>query len=142
MIPPWLHGLRDISSPLLPEAPTCGQEVTNEISFLDDSLTCCTVPSQWRTLSGDMDPTPAFLDVFKNEFDALSPWTIGRYSKLDEIDRFCEERMTGDFKELKDLPHRVDYFPTIWPGGSVSTSLPPISKNPTQTTHFTELQPK
>ena len=61
-----------------------------------------------------------FLNVFKNEFDALSPWTIGRYSTLNEIDRFCEDRMQGDFKELKDLPHRVDYFPTIWPGGSVS----------------------
>ncbi|KIM32722.1 hypothetical protein M408DRAFT_62262 [Serendipita vermifera MAFF 305830] len=76
------------------------------------------VPSQWRTLSGDMDPNPVFLDVFKNEFDALSPWTIGRYSKLEEIDNFCEARMKDDFKELKDLPRRVDYFPTIWPGGS------------------------
>jgi hypothetical protein len=29
--------------------------------------------------------------------------------------------MAGDLRELKDLPKRVDYFPTIWPGGSVST---------------------
>jgi hypothetical protein len=83
-----------------------------------------------------MDPNPAFLDVFKNEFDALSPWTIGRYSKLDEIDRFCEERMAGDFKELKDLPHRVDYFPTIWPGGSVSIFLSPPSSSNISPHHF------
>ncbi|KAG8836290.1 hypothetical protein FRC17_007440 [Serendipita sp. 399] len=76
------------------------------------------VPSQWRTLSGDMMPEPAFLDVFKNEFNALSPWTIGRYNNLAAIDRFCDERMRDDFKELKDLPNRIDYIPTVWPGGS------------------------
>ncbi|CCA77856.1 hypothetical protein PIIN_00503 [Serendipita indica DSM 11827] len=76
------------------------------------------VPSQWRTLSGDMDPNPGFIEVFKNEFDAISPWTVGRYHTIEAIDRFCEERTAGDFKELKDLPKKVDYFPTIWPGGS------------------------
>jgi hypothetical protein len=68
-----------------------------------------------------MDPNPAFLDVFKNEFDALSPWTIGRFHNREGLDQFVEERMRGDVKELKDLPRKVDYFPTIWPGGSVST---------------------
>ncbi|PVF96245.1 hypothetical protein CPB86DRAFT_670525, partial [Serendipita vermifera] len=76
------------------------------------------VPSQWRTHSGDMDPNPAFLDVFKNEFDALSPWTVGRFHNRESLDQFVEERMRGDLKELKDLPKKVDYFPTIWPGGS------------------------
>jgi hypothetical protein len=77
------------------------------------------VPSQWRTLSGDMDPNPAFLDLFKNEFDALSPWTVGRYHNQETIDRFADERTRGDINELKDLPRRVDFFPTIFPGGSV-----------------------
>lgn len=67
-----------------------------------------------------MDPNPNFLDVFKNEFDALSPWTIGRYRTRTEVDRFCEERTKEDIKELRDREKRVDYFPTIWPGGSVS----------------------
>jgi len=75
-----------------------------------------------------MDPNPAFLDVFKQEFDGLSPWTIGRFSNLEGIDRFCEGRMAGDFTELKDLPHRVDYFPTIWPGTSVSIEKKPFAQ--------------
>ncbi|KAG8764379.1 hypothetical protein FRC16_008422, partial [Serendipita sp. 398] len=76
------------------------------------------VPSQWRTLSGDMISDPGLLDVFKHEFNALSPWTVGRYHNLSDMDKFCEERTVGDFKELKDLPNRIDYIPTIWPGGS------------------------
>lgn len=79
------------------------------------------VPSQWRTLTGDMDSNPAFLDVFKNEFDALSPWTVGRYNSQESMDWFFEFNTQGDIKDLKDLSKRVDYVPTIWPGGSVST---------------------
>lgn len=67
-----------------------------------------------------MDSNPEFLDVFKNEFDALSPWTVGRYHTRTEVDRFCEERTKEDIKELKEREKRVEYIPTIWPGGSVS----------------------
>jgi hypothetical protein len=67
-----------------------------------------------------MDPNPEFLEVFKNEFDALSPWTIGRYRTRAEVDRFSDERTKQDFIELKDREKKVDYVPTIWPGGSVS----------------------
>jgi hypothetical protein len=112
--------LYGISKQLLQEKPTYGEEVGSPMCLDNTHLNPFSlVPSQWRTLSGDMDPNPAFLDLFKNEFDALSPWTVGRYHNQETIDRFADERTRGDINELKDLPRRVDFFPTIFPGGSV-----------------------
>jgi len=112
--------LYGISKQLLQEKPTYGEEVGSPMCLDNTHFNPFSlVPSQWRTLSGDMDPNPAFLDLFKNEFDALSPWTVGRYHNQETIDRFADERTRGDINELKDLPRRVDFFPTIFPGGSV-----------------------
>jgi len=81
-------------------------------------------PASWRTAEGDADRNPGFLDVWMNDFDAISPWTIGRYGTEKDADRFCESKMQGDF----DLIHRqneegrgrkVDYIPVVFPGGSV-----------------------
>ena len=78
----------------------------------------------------DADPNPEFLNVWLEEFDAISPWTIGRYSNLDEADRFAEEKIKGDvelirkrnelFESGQGGKRKVDYIPVIFPGGSVS----------------------
>ncbi|TFK23712.1 hypothetical protein FA15DRAFT_620323 [Coprinopsis marcescibilis] len=82
-------------------------------------------PSQWRTAEGDADSNPVFRDLFLNEFDAISPWTVGRYKSEAEADSFTENRMKGDF-ELVQMHNeqsgsrKVDYIPVVWPGGSAN----------------------
>jgi len=81
------------------------------------------VPAYWRTSEGDADRNPEFLTVWLNEVDAISPWTIGRYSSEHEADLFAENRMKGDSELLKKRAdegfRKVDYVPVVFPGGSV-----------------------
>lgn len=77
------------------------------------------------------------MDLWLNEFDAISPWTVGRYGNEEEMERFADERTKGDFELLKKrneeiemLPsaqgrRKVDYLPVVLPGGSVC--LPPTT---------------
>jgi hypothetical protein len=61
-----------------------------------------------------------------NEFDAISPWTVGRYGNEDDADRFAEEKTRPDIELLKKRAEegykKVDYMPVVLPGGSVSCS--------------------
>jgi hypothetical protein len=81
-------------------------------------------PAYWRTSSNDADRNPGFLNVWIDEFDAISPWTVGRYTSEDEADNFAETNLIGDVDLLKKRTEqghkRVDYVPVVLPGGSVS----------------------
>ena len=81
-------------------------------------------PTHWRTGVGDADRNPEFLQVWLNEFDAISPWTIGRYSTEEEADNFAKTKMKGDWELItsqnQEGNRRVDYIPVVLPGGSVS----------------------
>ena len=67
------------------------------------------------------------MDTWLNEFDAISPWTIGRYKTEMEADNFAETKMKGDVELIKrrteETGRKVDYIPVIFPGGSVSLSM-------------------
>ena len=78
-------------------------------------------PTHWQILRGDADPNPGFLDVWYNEFDAISPWTVGRYHDEESADQFLVEKVRKDIKALKEntSARRVDYIPVIYPGSSV-----------------------
>ncbi|KAG1800311.1 uncharacterized protein HD556DRAFT_1026340 [Suillus plorans] len=80
------------------------------------------VPGHWRTSTSDSDPDPEFLRVWTEEFDALSPWTIGRYGNEEEAERWGNEKVKQDFDFLKrrgdEGGKRVDYIPVVLPGGS------------------------
>lgn len=81
-------------------------------------------PASWRTAEGDADRNPAFLNVWMNDFDAISPWTIGRYNTEQEADEFSESKMKGDadfIKKHNDAGggRKIDYIPVVFPGGSV-----------------------
>ena len=82
-------------------------------------------PASWRTAEGDADRNPAFLDVWMNDFDAISPWTVGRYRTEQDADSFFEDKMKGDFELIKyhneqGSARKIDYIPVVLPGGSVS----------------------
>jgi len=68
-----------------------------------------------------MDPNPAFVDIYKSHFDALSPWTVGRYGMKDLEGGAVEKNLVEDFQYLSS--GGPSYFPTIWPGESVRVSI-------------------
>jgi len=82
------------------------------------------IPAYWRTSEGDADRNPEFLNIWLNEVDAISPWTIGRYSSEYEADRLEESTMRGDSELLRKRVdegfRKIDYVPVVFPGGSVS----------------------
>ena len=87
------------------------------------------VPAHWRTSVMDADSDPEFVRVWMEEFDAISPWTIGRYHNEESADRFEEEKIKGDVELIREHNERwesnrgtmrkIDYIPVIFPGGSV-----------------------
>ncbi|KAG2134923.1 uncharacterized protein EDB93DRAFT_1172026 [Suillus bovinus] len=80
------------------------------------------VPGHWRTSTSDSDPDPEFLRVWTEDFDALSPWTVGRYGNEEEAERWGNEKVKQDFDFLKrredEGGKKVDYIPVVLPGGS------------------------
>ena len=80
-------------------------------------------PGHWRTSSSDADKNPGFLQVWTDCFDAISPWTVGRYGNGDDAERWGQERVKTDADYLKQLEEqggrKVDYMPVVLPGGSV-----------------------
>lgn len=87
-------------------------------------------PAYWRTSDNDADTNPEFLNVWLEEFDAISPWTIGRFGSLEDADRYAERVVKGDLELIRKrneeaeggMPNRrhIDFLPVIFPGGSVS----------------------
>ncbi|KAI0757455.1 hypothetical protein C8Q80DRAFT_1090899 [Daedaleopsis nitida] len=85
------------------------------------------VPAHWRTSVMDADPDPEFVRVWMEEFDAISPWTIGRFSDEEGADRFEEEKIKGDAEFIREyndrrgsnrMMRKIDYIPVVFPGGS------------------------
>lgn len=82
-------------------------------------------PAHWRTGESDADRNPEFLEVWLNEFDAISPWTVGRYRTEHDADNFAKTKMKGDWELITNRnqegnTRKVDYIPVVLPGGSVS----------------------
>ncbi|KAG6828413.1 hypothetical protein H0H92_008077 [Tricholoma furcatifolium] len=80
-------------------------------------------PAHWRTAESDADRNPDFLDVWLNEFDAISPWTVGRYRDEREADDFAETKIKGDVELIRKRNEegrwrKIDYIPVVLPGGS------------------------
>ncbi|TFK38727.1 hypothetical protein BDQ12DRAFT_683236 [Crucibulum laeve] len=79
-------------------------------------------PAHWRTAEQDADRNREFLDVWLSEFDAISPWTVGRYRTEQDADHFAETKMKEDVELLKkrheEGGRKVDYVPVVLPGGS------------------------
>ncbi|KAF9074070.1 hypothetical protein BDP27DRAFT_1317942 [Rhodocollybia butyracea] len=78
--------------------------------------------THWRRSVEDADPNPAFLDVWLNEFDAISPWMVGRLTNEDHVDMYAEHYMKADVELLKksheEGNRKIDYIPVVYPGFS------------------------
>jgi len=72
-------------------------------------------PAFWRTLSRDSNAHGAWAGVY-HVMNVIQPWTVGRYSDLDGIDRWKTEQIVPDLAVTADY-HQL-YMPVIFPGFS------------------------
>ena len=90
--------------------------------FLNPTLSG--TPTHWRTATEDADRNPGFLDVWLNDYDAISPWMVGRLRDNEDVERFAEYTMKFDIELLRkrheEGNRKVDYIPVVYPGFSVS----------------------
>jgi hypothetical protein len=96
------------------DTPQQGQQAINWFKSAG-----CTVmgglPTHWRTLTGDAQTNPAWSNVFRS-FDIISPWSVGRYGNITEVDNFRVNQILPDLSECTSKG--IDYLPVIFPGFS------------------------
>jgi hypothetical protein len=93
------------------------------------------VPTYWRTLTRDALSDP-FLHEIILSADIISPWTVGRYGNLREIERYAQETLKPDLDWL--LIHEKEYLPVVFPGFSWHNMKPesPLDQIPRQEGKF------
>ncbi|KAJ6569215.1 hypothetical protein B0H19DRAFT_1256870 [Mycena capillaripes] len=126
----WGFGLSD--SPVPPH--TARAVFAALRSLLPNIYIFAGVPSHWRTPGeGDAHGDPGWKGVWlggeggEGMVDALSPWSVGRYSTSEEVERWAADRWGGDAElvakhnegvEFGNGGRKVDYLPVVLPGGS------------------------
>lgn len=73
------------------------------------------VPTGWRTLDQDAIADPRLLELC-SQVDVISPWTVGRYRDLAEVQRHARDRTKPDVQWCDDRD--IDYMPVVFPGFS------------------------
>jgi hypothetical protein len=73
------------------------------------------VPSGWRTLDADSVKDPALHRVI-GKSDIVSPWTVGRYAKLEEVEAHAASRWKPDIEWCAG--RKLEYLPVVFPGFS------------------------
>lgn len=69
------------------------------------------VPTHWRNQNSDS--RPGFINTYK-AFDMLSPWMVGRISKIIDSDNFLTQTNKPDLDYCK--ANNIDYQPCVLPG--------------------------
>jgi len=73
------------------------------------------VPSGWRRLRNDSRRNSEWANVYRR-WDALCPWTVGRYSSPNGAINHKNYYWDPDFSETQVLG--IEYLPVVWPGFS------------------------
>jgi hypothetical protein len=79
------------------------------------------VPTGWRTLDADSVRDEKLHEVV-GKADIISPWTVGRYRSLKQVDDHAEKRWKKDVEWCQ--AHRKEYLPVVFPGFSWRNSHP------------------
>lgn len=116
-------------------------ECARLIEFLknDPQYGGCTVmlgvPSGWRTLEADSVKDPDLHRVV-GLADVISPWTVGRYAKLVEVESHAKRRWEPDVAWCRE--RQRDYLPVVFPGFSWHNMNPrsPLDQIPRQRGKF------
>jgi hypothetical protein len=92
------------------------------------------VPDSWRTLNGDSETDPAWAAVYRS-FDIISPWTVGRYSTLTQVDNWRVNKIVPD--RAAAIAAGADYMPVVFPGFSwFNIHAGPVNQIPRQGGNF------
>jgi len=73
------------------------------------------VPTGWRSLTSDSRTDPEWANVYRR-WDAICPWTVGRYSNPSGVGNHKNNYWSPDFTETQSLG--IEYIPVVWPGFS------------------------
>lgn len=73
------------------------------------------VPTYWRTLQRDAITDPALHEIIAMA-DVVSPWTVGRYGKQEDAERYVTTTVKDDLAWCAN--HNLDYLPVAFPGFS------------------------
>jgi hypothetical protein len=73
------------------------------------------VPTYWRTLNNDSQTNAAWAAAYR-AFDIISPWSVGRYSTISQVDSFQANLIIPDLADTR--AHGLDYMPVMFPGFS------------------------
>jgi len=111
------------------------------IEFLknDPNYGGCTVmvgvPSGWRTFEAD-SVTDRELHAVIGQADIISPWTVGRYKHLEEVEKHAARRWRPDVEWCAE--HKKEYLPVVFPGFSWHNMNPgsPLDQIPRQQGRF------
>jgi hypothetical protein len=89
------------------------------------------VPTYWRTLERDAVKDRMLLELI-GKADIVSPWTVGRYSTLEQVARYAEQTMAPDIAWCQQK--RKEYMPVVFPGFSWHNQNPrfPVNSIPRQ----------
>jgi len=82
------------------------------------------VPTNWRTLDRDTVSDPA-LHAILLKADIISPWTVGRYATLEDVESHAQRRWKPDREWCAE--RRREYLPVVFPGFSWH-NMKPIAK--------------
>jgi hypothetical protein len=86
------------------------------------------VPTYWRNQVNGVKGDPRWHDIFLS-LDVLSPWTVGRFSNLKQVDAYSLHIVEKDVRAMKNAGH--DFMPVIFPGSSFHNG----SRNEVATKH-------
>jgi len=78
------------------------------------------VPSQWRTLGGDAKSDSRWAAVYRG-YDAISPWSVGRFDDQASADAYLDSVVVPDLAETARLG--IGYLPVTFPGFSWSNQM-------------------
>jgi hypothetical protein len=73
------------------------------------------IPTGWRERERDALDDPELHDMLRMA-DVLSPWSIGRFKDLQQLEHHTREHWAPDIVWAKQ--HSIDYMPVIYPGFS------------------------
>lgn len=93
------------------------------------------VPSGWRTLEADSMSDEALHGIIRKA-DIVSPWTVGRYATLKDIESHAERRWKPDLAWCRE--EKKGYLPVVFPGFSWHNLRPksPLDQIPRQEGKF------
>ena len=93
------------------------EECQELVAFLkeDGCTVMLGVPTGWRQGKRDGTTDPLLHEILEMA-DIVSPWTVGRYRKLDEVKRHSKEFWQLDKRWCSQ--RELDYMPVLFPGFS------------------------